>query len=318
MFKSAKPIFIYVETPLHVGSGSDLGIIDLPIQRERHTDFPKIEGSSLKGCIREAFEERAKAEDEKRKIHIAFGYDPSDESEVIKENFKDKEHFASAIGFADAKILLFPVKSIKGVFAWITCPRVLNRFKEDLEMMNYSNNLLIPSEQGVPLNSQVVIDNNKVVLEEFAFEVKKDQKYNDLSQQLSEMIFKDQKEPFLKSKLKTNLVVLNDDDFKDFVINSTEVITRTKIDNLTGTVSSTALFNEEYLPSETVLYSMALFSPVLIDEFQKSFFFDENVKTNEVIADKLVQKYFVDNFPKRLQIGANSTIGKGIVKLTLG
>jgi len=42
MFKLAKPFFIICETPLHAGSGSDLGIVDMPIQRERHTDFPKI------------------------------------------------------------------------------------------------------------------------------------------------------------------------------------------------------------------------------------------------------------------------------------
>lgn len=56
MFKEAKALTILVETPLHAGSGSDLGIVDLPIQRERHTQHPKIEASSLKGCLREAFE----------------------------------------------------------------------------------------------------------------------------------------------------------------------------------------------------------------------------------------------------------------------
>ena len=51
MYKMANPFFLVVETPLHVGSGTELGIIDLPIQRERHTGFPKIEASGLKGCI---------------------------------------------------------------------------------------------------------------------------------------------------------------------------------------------------------------------------------------------------------------------------
>ncbi|MEW5822118.1 MAG: RAMP superfamily CRISPR-associated protein, partial [Cyanobacteriota bacterium] len=57
MYKQAKPFFMIVQTPLHAGSGQDLGIVDQPIQRERHTSFPKIEGSSLKGAIREVFEE---------------------------------------------------------------------------------------------------------------------------------------------------------------------------------------------------------------------------------------------------------------------
>ncbi len=55
MFKAARPLTIVVETPLHAGSGSELGVVDLPIQRERHTNHPKIEASTLKGCLREAF-----------------------------------------------------------------------------------------------------------------------------------------------------------------------------------------------------------------------------------------------------------------------
>lgn len=39
---------------MHVGAGSSTGTIDLPIQREKHTNFPHIEGSSLRGAIREA------------------------------------------------------------------------------------------------------------------------------------------------------------------------------------------------------------------------------------------------------------------------
>ena len=56
MYKISKPVFLYCLTSLHAGSGSSLGVVDLPIQRERHTSFPKIESSSLKGAFREAFE----------------------------------------------------------------------------------------------------------------------------------------------------------------------------------------------------------------------------------------------------------------------
>ena len=56
MFKDIHPFFLVCESALHVGSGHDLGFVDLPIQREKHTGFPKIESSGLKGCIREAFE----------------------------------------------------------------------------------------------------------------------------------------------------------------------------------------------------------------------------------------------------------------------
>ena len=64
MYKKAIPFFLICETPLHAGSGSDLGVIDLPIQRERHTTFPKIESSSLKGSLREAFEVNPELQDD--------------------------------------------------------------------------------------------------------------------------------------------------------------------------------------------------------------------------------------------------------------
>mgnify|MGYP000669322062 CR=1 FL=1 len=37
MFQATNLLFIYVETPLHAGSGRGLGSVDLPIQRERIT-----------------------------------------------------------------------------------------------------------------------------------------------------------------------------------------------------------------------------------------------------------------------------------------
>ena len=111
MYKNAKPLFLICETPLHVGSGSDLGIVDLPIQRERHTNFPKIEASSLKGALREAFEnpdkkakifqntvnvfDIAKFEQYQIDIHRVFGFDDKTDFSAKAKNFlgDDKTQF---------------------------------------------------------------------------------------------------------------------------------------------------------------------------------------------------------------------------------
>ena len=112
MFKSAKPMFLIVETSLHAGSGSDLGIVDLPIQREKHTDYPKIEASGIKGGIREVFSTQpnlaqlkkdwkiTSVDDEnyKKAINLAFGPDSADQNNL----------HAGALGFTDARLLLFP------------------------------------------------------------------------------------------------------------------------------------------------------------------------------------------------------------------
>ncbi|DAB30027.1 MAG TPA: type III-B CRISPR module RAMP protein Cmr4, partial [Sulfurimonas sp. UBA12504] len=104
---TTKPFFIKVLTPLHAGSGSDLGVVDLPIQRESHTSFPKIEASSLKGAIRSAFENKAKTDDEKINIHRIFGCDDCEKQFPNPFN-KENKDFAGVLGFSDARILFFP------------------------------------------------------------------------------------------------------------------------------------------------------------------------------------------------------------------
>ena len=132
MYKKITPFFLICETPLHAGTGNDLGVVDLPIQRERHTTFPKIESSSLKGSLREAFESNPAVD--RKQIHLAFGYDDDERDESVKEHFKEFKQFQGALGFTNARLLLFPVKSMKGVFAWITCPKVLEQLKRDLSI----------------------------------------------------------------------------------------------------------------------------------------------------------------------------------------
>jgi len=333
MFKIAKPFYIRTISSLHAGSGNDLGIVDLPIQREKHTTFPKIESSSLKGALREAFETKNNKDKQdflnKLKnsslslidfgqqieeaqqiifnfdyaIHLAFGYDESYTDENIKAKFGDDTEFSGALGFSDARILFFPIKSAKGVFAWTTCPMVLKRFKEEMELcgisLAYDSFTVNMGECIVDNNSRVLINDRSVVLEEYFFEVQKeglDQKLNLLSSVFPE--------------LKEKIAILNDDDFKDFVNLSTEVITRTKIDNLTGTVAKGALFNEEYLPSETIMYYLVFASPIFQkDDTKKGIF-----KSNEKSEEQLVLEFFENNLPEVVQIGGNATIGKGIVK----
>lgn len=307
MYKLARPFFLIVETPLHAGSGSDLGVVDLPIQREKHTGFPKIESSAVKGCIRDAFETAGQSNitvgnqtiqiSDKTAIDLSFGPE------------KGGDH-AGALGFSDARLLLFPVKSMKGVFAWITCPQVLERLRTDLGLAGVKD-ITIPKEMTIPDKSQLPVKDNMIVLEEYTFTVDKNEDTAKFAIWLSENIFPQGTEyKYWRKKAKTDLVVLPDDDFRDFVNLSTEVITRIKIDNATGTVQRGALFTEEYLPSETILYSLALTTPVFRDGNKKDVFNPNHDKKEE----NLVMDYFVGGLPEVLQIGGNATIGKGIVR----
>jgi CRISPR-associated protein Cmr4 len=325
MFKKSNLFFIIAETPLHPGSGGDsTGIVDLPIQRERHTNFPKIEASGLKGCIKEAFKDlnpeitingqKIKPKDEiiyrednkeKKTDYLSLVFGPEDTEEA----------HAGALAFTDARILLFPVKSLKGVFTWITCPMVLERFKEDLglakiidDSLNVDFSTLINT---LPEQTNISIE-SKVVLEEFTFELKENKETSKIAKYLADEIFPNDTYKFWREKLEKDLVILSDDDFEQFVTSSTEVITRTKIDDKTGTVQSGALWTEEYLPQDTILYSIAMASAVRVEKDEAKEVFKAETPDKEA---GMVLQFFEMGIPDVIQIGGNQTIGKGIVRI---
>lgn len=309
MYKIAKPFFMLCETPLHAGSGNDLGSVDLPIQRERHTQFPKVEGSGLKGSIREIFEKLTEVELNGVKVR-----DKELLKDAIEMAFGPEKggDFAGALGFTDARVLLFPVKSMKGVFAWITCPKVLNRLQADFTHCKIDLGFEMPKGNTIPKGSALVIKDGKIALEEYTFSMSIDDNCTKLANWMVENVFPKTKElDYLRESVNKNLAVLTDEDFTDFVVHSTEVITRTKIDSNTGTVQNGGLFTEEYLPTDTVLYSLALATPVFKkDDSEKGVFRAAAGKTEEA----LVMEFFEKGLPSVIQLGGNATIGKGLIR----
>ena len=55
MFEKNAALFLYAVSPVHMGAGQAVGIIDNPIQRERHTGHPCFAGSGIKGAVRHGF-----------------------------------------------------------------------------------------------------------------------------------------------------------------------------------------------------------------------------------------------------------------------
>jgi len=313
MFRKIKPFFIITETSLHPGSGSELGIVDLPIQRERHTGYPKVEGSGLKGSLREAiYNSDKEIEINSQKIK------PKDYISLVFGPEQGDEH-AGSIAFTDARILLFPVKSLKGIFGWITSPAVLERFKEDLiiagQINGFPTNDFSALVNTHPENSNLVIS-SKVVFEEYAFEVKPNEETTQIGKWFAEKIFpvKQGKDTYnyWREKLRKDLIILSDDDFKEFVTSSTEVIARTVININTGTAEN--LWYEEYLPSDTILYSLAMTSPVRVEEDNKKGVLKADIPDKE--AEKVLE-FFTKGCPEILQIGGDQTIGKGIVRIQI-
>ncbi|HEU24506.1 type III-B CRISPR module RAMP protein Cmr4 [Athalassotoga sp.] len=269
---------IYAETPVHAGSGSDIGIVDLPIQRERYTDHPVIWSSSLKGSIRD-YSRKNNVKDQ----NFLFG--PEDVS-------KPEDAEAGHLAFSDAKILAFPVRSVKMPFIWITCPMVISKYNQAVSMTNAKAVLPFkPDFKAEALvSSEACMENGEVFVEEFSLKSTKDEIVKLFAEYIAKnAIPQDQVYDYLRQHIQNALVLVKDDLFTFFVKNLTEVNPRIRIDPKTGVVENGALWYEEDLPEDTIMY------------FTVSY--DENDKC----------KNFVDNFDgKRFSVGGNKTIGKGI------
>jgi CRISPR-associated protein Cmr4 len=298
MYKGSFLLSFYAETPVHMGSGGSVSYVDLPVQRERHTSFPVLWGSGIKGVLRN-FAHRKWSEE---KVNTIFGPE------------KGEEEYSSCISITDAKILLYPVRSVKGVFAWITCPFVLKRFLEDLKAITNlnsdkktnntqnqndlnsdkknndkqnQNNLVNDLEELlknlneleddqiiINNNSKLVIDNQKidnqkidnqkienqkyVALEEFVFNVVEEINEKQKILESLKQILPDNN--LLKNDLEKHLAIVSDNVFKDFVNYAVEIRTRIRIDQAKGTVEKGALFTEELIPSESIFYSLVFIS----------------------------------------------------------
>lgn len=284
-------LFIHALTGLHPGGGIPSGVIDLPIRRERHTDWPTIPGSSLKGVLRNAFNRTAgTAPDVSPDVLALFG--PTTKS--------DEDH-AGALTLSDARILAFPVRSLSGVFAWVTCPAVLERLSRDLDIIQERRpGLKIPKPDRnnayCPPESPLV-SGGKMILEEFEFSVKNSG--SDLARWVASRASSDQS---TQERLTSHLAVLHDDDFTHFVRTATEIVARIGLDYNLKTVRKSALFYEEYLPPETLLYSLVI--------CQNSFRPNYQASGTELLEklESMLNPY--------VQIGGGETVGKGICAIS--
>jgi len=289
MFEKALVCGIYALAPIHAGSGIEINSpVDLPIQREKHTQFPVIQGQSLKGVLRRKYyyETCKNKNNAKERTEAIFG----------PETDRADEH-AGAVSVCDAKILLFPVRSLKGVFAYVTCPIILERLKRDLEIAKISNEIpnfeVKEDEAVVSSNSELVVDNS-VVLEDVILKAR-EQDLNKFIEVINKILPSN-------INIKNRIAIVNNDTFKQFVTMATEIVARIRIDQEKGTVATGALWYEEYLPSDTLLYSL-----ILVGNPRKEI---DGISSYRDILNELSAFDGVV-----VQIGGNETIGKGFSKL---
>ena len=311
MFERALIMYIYAETPIHPGSGTTIsGVVDLPIQRERHTGFPIIQGSSLKGVLRNSaclvkIADKCKKCDKKPET--------VEKCEILRQIFGSPEGIGG-ISITDARILAFPVRTLKGVFGWVTCPLVLDRYKRDLRIANENANwnlkdldidddkAIISEESSLGVELEEEGQKRKYVyVEDIQLEVKeKNELIKAITSKIVEGLPNNDIYKAIKDKLSKDLIIVSDNVFRDLVTLTTEIVTRIKINPETGTVETGGLWSEEYLPTDTLMYSLILIPSRL-----------NNLKLEEI--ENKIMKYN----EKILQIGGDETIGKGFARIKL-
>lgn len=233
-------LFLYTESSLHAGTGSGLSIVDLPIQRERTTLHPIVQGSGVKGAL------RSQSGGTRNEINLVFG--PEDNA----------SEYAGAVSLGEARVVLFPVRSLSGVFAYITCPQVIARMVRDSHTA-YLPHFHVDQSAAFTTTNTVLKAGDKIVLEEYAFTpVSNENEHVDaLARWFTDYALpKSPEYSYWREKVQTSLVVLHDDDFRDFVNNSTEVTTHIRLNRHTKTVETGALWTMEALPADVLLLSV--------------------------------------------------------------
>jgi CRISPR-associated protein Cmr4 len=284
---------LLAQTSLHAGANTQSGIIDLPIQREGHNGYPCVFGSAMKGAL------RTRAEDFPQSTEITAVYGAAHGAD-------ENSASAGAVIVTDARLLLFPVRSLTSQFKWVTCPDVLRRFKEDAKRLGLTADFDLTDDLKKVGENQAFMDGkeNKEVslfLEEYRF-IAQQTDLGKIIEALAKLMQRDDAQQALQKQL----VIVNNDSFTHLVNHATPVNAHIAIDSDTKIVRNGALWYEETLPPETLLYVGLSANK-------------ERKKENPLSAEAVLNRV-LDLFPEDkpyLQIGGNETVGMGwcIVKI---
>jgi len=296
MFESHCAVFLYAVSPVHMGAGQAIGVIDNPIQRERHTQHPSFAGSGIKGALRHLYGKWGTTDDGVAEADLIFG--PESGSETLH---------AGALSFGDAQIVLLPVRSLRKGYAYVTSPLALARAKRLLEPLGKTADwpVVSPVNEGQCLvaSEDLLREGRSLHLEAFQYEAQQAAAgLGKLAEILAELAIPAKPEfRFFRDKIAADLVVLNDTDFSYFAQHAMLVEPHVRIDPATGTAKDTGLFYTENLPPESVLIAPLMASRTRRDSGQV------------LDAESVLSRVCTVLESGLLQIGGDATTGRGLV-----
>ena len=288
-----KAYIIKSKTNLHVGSdGTNFGIVDKEVQRDTISNLPVINGSSLKGAVKDHFSDMlatsnelpADSDEVKPFVFRAIFGDEQKEFDEDDAKTYAKLPKQGLVKFIDAKLLFLPLRSNKKPFYHVTSLATLHLMQEFLRSMG-----IILALEKIDTEKSVVIGKEPATVEDVACEA--------LDTDFSK----------LKKFFGINdLAIFNDEDFNEAVSNL-PVIARNKLEN----GKSVNLWYEEVVPRESIFYTVLCYYNNLDDATQ-----DKRGKTDRRKFENAYKRFEQKLLKDDLQIGANASIGYGICNFT--
>ena len=284
---------LHALSALHCGTGQSAGVVDLPIARARATQLPIVPGSSLRGVLRQELT----VQDEKT-ARTLFGPD------TIRG---PEDAFAGALAVGDAHLLTLPVRCLGGIICHVTSPFLLTRYARDLRRVGVSGLNPLPSAPAAHAaqvtTTSVNLTGNKLVLEDLDLDFRKDPTLDAWADRIAYALHPADAEA--RTDFTTRFALLPDDILSFLAETATEIRARIALDPDTGTVRQGALWYEENLPAETLLWGLF----ALTDSNKK----EEDRRDQTELARALFQPN-----ERLLQLGGKAGVGRGLVRLLTG
>ena len=277
-----KPRLFHIHTlsALHCGTGQSVGVVDLPIARSRATNLPIVPGSSLRGVLRQQL--NAKNE--------------TDASTLFGPKQGATEHFAGALAIGDASLLALPVRCLGGIVCYATAPFILRRYASDRTRAGLKAPKIEDLGACEALVSQCSVNTleDKLVLEDVDLNARGDEGAKAWAAHIADIVHandSDSKDDFVH-----RFAILPDDVMDFLAETATEVRARIAVDNDTGTVKDGALWYEENLPAEAVLWGMFALSAS-----------NNNDRSEDDLAELMPMSDL-------LQLGGKAGVGRGLAR----
>lgn len=320
---------LYTETPLHCGTESTVGYVDLPIQRERHTQYPVIQGSSIKGVMRD---ESKRHEKLKGQIDRLFGCSeesaqhadkqakkPEDDAGDTTEQSNLPPGIPGSVSFGDGILVAFPVRSSLAPFHWVTCPFVLERVLRLLGEC-WRGGHPPPGEAWASQDQEAY----PVLLEELLVTVQHNTEVGDagsgvISHLLDLLPNGDRGFAYTRERFAKRLLVIDDDSFRELVTTATDIVTRIKLNILGTTRPIKEEAEKAALKQELGMAEDEEFDPA---DLQGNLFVEELVPPETLFAcalrapsrpNTLAEAF--ESLPV-IRLGGDETIGRGVTHLT--